>query len=76
LAEKTKKIFPDAKVSPLYPKWVAKHQIDAVIYALIHIDNEKEAALFCRNMADELRASWIAVWIPETMPYSGAFLNK
>lgn len=62
MVEKMKLALPDIKISKHYARWVAKQQIEAVIYSMINIKDEKETELFGLNVAASLRGGWMATW--------------
>ncbi|MCR5692050.1 MAG: TetR/AcrR family transcriptional regulator [Eubacterium sp.] len=67
LVDKMKKLFPQVEVSPHLAHWISHQQIEGMVYALIHIEEEKEAKAFLDNMVSYMRNGWFSIWSEEQM---------
>ncbi|MCR4716429.1 MAG: TetR/AcrR family transcriptional regulator [Lachnospiraceae bacterium] len=65
LSDKMSKAFPNKSISKYFAHWVAHDQVQALVYAITHIENEDEAMIYISNMILYLRGGWCSVWIPE-----------
>ncbi len=65
LAERMSRLFPDTNISPYIAHWVAHDQVQSIIYAITHIENEADAIDYINNIISYLRGGWISIWLPD-----------
>lgn len=62
MAQGMAQAYPSRELDDKFIHWLAHEQIDAFIYAVTHIDDEREAATFIQKMVTYMMAGWYGLF--------------
>lgn len=63
MADVMQKAYPDKKMDDRFVHWLAHEQIDAFIYMITHIEDEKEAVEFISQAITYMMAGWYGLFL-------------
>lgn len=63
MADVMEKLYPDKRMDDRFVHWLAHEQIDAFIYMITHIEDEKEAVEFISQAITYMMAGWYGLFL-------------
>ncbi len=63
MADVMEKKYPDKRMDDRFVHWIAHEQIDAYVYMITHIEDEKEAEKFITHAITYIMAGWRGIFM-------------